>query len=55
MEQIITTLVTVICGIIAAVGGFIITYLKRKTERLEKEKKEKQTHPKMAPLPKLEN
>jgi len=39
MEQIITAIVSTACGIITALGGFVIAYLVKKTKQLEEKNK----------------
>lgn len=39
MEQLITVIVSTLCGIITALGSVVIAYLHKKTKQLEGEKK----------------
>jgi len=43
MEQIITTIITILCSVLTALGGFVIAYLRKRTKDLEKELKNKDT------------
>lgn len=40
MEQLITVIVSTLCGIVTALGSVVIAYLHKKTKQLERDKKD---------------